>query len=162
MVEKYCDGFSLRATTKWLFIAPWRVPERIQQVRCSTEQYQSRACWKKSGGSSRSRFADSEQKPWTLAEDPAKRAQLEAVLWIAADTLRALRCWASGDSRCHGETVACAGQAGPSESSESTNCNWGTLAAGLRSAKAETLFPGIEKQEAVERMEAMESDHRSR
>jgi len=35
---------------------------------------------------------------------------------------------------------------------------WGTLRAGTKIAKAETLFPRIEKQEAVERMEAMESE----
>jgi methionyl-tRNA synthetase len=35
---------------------------------------------------------------------------------------------------------------------------WGTLLAGTKIAKAEGLFPRIEKQEAVERMEAMESE----
>jgi methionyl-tRNA synthetase len=35
---------------------------------------------------------------------------------------------------------------------------WGTLRSGAKIAKAETLFPRIEKQEAVERMEAMESE----
>src|SRR5260370_5159974 len=90
MVEKYCGGaFRKGSADLSVSLTPWRVPERIQQVRSLYEQYQfTRALeeiWRLITDVD---MLISEQKPWALAEDPAKRAQLETVLWIAADTLR--------------------------------------------------------------------------
>src|SRR6267142_2563046 len=91
MIEKYCDGVFPKGNNELaVSLATWRVPERIQQVRSLYEQYQFtrvlEEIWRLITDVD---LLISEQKPWTLAEDAAKRAQLEAVLWIAADTLRA-------------------------------------------------------------------------
>jgi methionyl-tRNA synthetase len=101
----------------------------------------------------------SEQKPWALAEDPAKRAHLETVLWIAADTLRAVSVLAHPVIPNATEKLWRAlGQSGSMGEQRIDELQWATLRPGTKIAKAETLFPRIEKQEAVERMEAMESE----
>jgi methionyl-tRNA synthetase len=161
MIEKYCSGALPKGSNDLaIALAPWRAPEKIQQIRSLYEQYQfTRALeeiWRLITDVD---LLISEQKPWALAEDPAKRAQLETVLWIAADTLRVVavlahpvipgateRLWkALGQPRSVGEQGIDA-------------LEWGALRPGTKITKAETLFPRVEKQEAVERMEAMESE----
>src|ERR1700694_1024889 len=88
MIEKYCAGAAPKGSRELAdSLAPWRVEEKIQQIRALYEQYQfTRALeeiWRLITDVD---LLISEQKPWALAEDPAKRAQLETVLWIAADT----------------------------------------------------------------------------
>jgi len=161
MIEKYCDGVFPKGNNELaVSLATWRVPERIQQVRSLYEQYQFtrvlEEIWRLISDVD---LLISEQKPWTLAEDPAKRAQLEAVLWIAADTLRAVAVLAHPVIPTATEKLWRAlGQSGSIGEQRIDELQWGTLRAGTKIAKAETLFPRIEKQEAVERMEAMESE----
>ena len=161
MIEKYCDGVFPKGNNELaVSLATWRVPERIQQVRSLYEQYQFtrvlEEIWRLISDVD---LLISEQKPWTLAEDPAKRAQLEAVLWIAADTLRAVAVLAHPVIPTATEKLWRAlGQGGSVGEQRIDELQWGTLRAGTKIAKAETLFPRIEKQEAVERMEAMESE----
>jgi len=101
----------------------------------------------------------SEQKPWTLAEDPAKRAQLDAVLWVAADTLRVVAVLAHPVIPNATEKLwKSLGLAGSVGERGIDSLDFGALKPGTKIAKAETLFPRVEKQEAVERMEAMESE----
>src|ERR1700730_13788058 len=90
MIEKYCrSSFPKGSADLAISLAPWRVPERIQQVRSLYEQYTfTRALEEIWRLITEVDLLISEQKPWALAEDPAKRAQLETVLWIAGDTLR--------------------------------------------------------------------------
>jgi len=121
-------------------VAPWRVPERIQQVRSLYEQISIHAVleeiWRLHLGC---RFADSEQKPWTSRGFRQAR-ELEAVLWIAADTLRAVAVLAHPVIPLPRRNCGVRwGRAAPCESSESTNA-MGTLRAGTKIAKAETLF----------------------
>ena len=161
MIEKYCDGVFPKGNNEVaLSVAPWRVPERIHQVRSLYEQYQFTRVlaeiWRLITDVD---LLISEQKPWTLAEDPAKRAQLETVLWIAADTLRAVAVLAHPVIPTATEKLWRAlGQGGSIGEQRIDELQWGTLRAGTKIAKAETLFPRIEKQEAVERIEAMESE----
>ena len=161
MIEKYCDGVFPKGNNEVaVSVAPWRVPERIQQVRSLYEQYQFtrvlEEIWRLITDVD---LLISDQKPWTLAEDPAKRAQLEAVLWIAADTLRAVAVLAHPVIPTATEKLWRAlGQGGSIGEQRIDELQWGTLRSGTKIAKAETLFPRIEKQEAVERMEAMESE----
>jgi len=136
------------------------VPERIQQIRSLYEQYQfTRALeeiWRLITDVD---LLISEQKPWVLAEDPAKRAQLETVLWIAADTLRVVAVLAHPVIPGATERLWKAlGQGGSVGEQGIDALEFGTLRPGTRIAKAETLFPRVEKQEAMERMEAMESE----
>ena len=161
MIEKYCAGAMPKGGSDLsVSLAPWRVPERIQQVRSLYEQYQFtrvlEEIWRLITDVD---LLISEQKPWTLAEDPAKRTQLETVLWIAADTLRAVAVLAHPVIPTATEKLWRAlGQSGSIGEQRIGELQWGTLRAETRIAKAETLFPRIEKQEAVERMEAMESE----
>jgi len=161
MIEKYCAGATPKGSSDLsVSFAPWRVPERIQQVRSLYEQYQFtrvlEEIWRLITDVD---LLISEQKPWTLAEDPAKRAQLEAVLWIAADTLRSVGVLAHPVIPNATEKLWRAlGQSGSIGEQRIDELQWGTLRGGTKIAKAETLFPRIEKQEAVERMEAMESE----
>jgi methionyl-tRNA synthetase len=161
MVEKYCGGALPKgAEDLSVSLAPWRVPERIQQIRSLYELYQfTRALeeiWRLITDVD---LLISEQKPWALAEDPAKRAQLETVLWIAADTLRVVAVLAHPVIPGATEKLWKAlGQGGSVGEQGIDALEFGTLRPGARIAKAETLFPRVEKQEAMERMEAMESE----
>jgi methionyl-tRNA synthetase len=161
MIEKYCGGaFPKGYAELSVSLAPWRVPERIQQIRSLYEQYQFtrvlEEIWRLITDVD---LLISDQKPWTLAEDPAKRTQLDTVLWIAADTLRVVAVLAHPVIPAATEKLWRAlGQSGTVEGQRIDELQWGTLRSGTRIAKAETLFPRVEKQEAVERMEAMESE----
>jgi methionyl-tRNA synthetase len=161
MIEKYCAGAIPKGSNDLsVSLALWRAPERIQQVRSLYEQYQFtrvlEEIWRLITDVD---LLISEQKPWALAEDPAKRAHLETVLWTAADTLRAVAVLAHPVIPNATEKLWRAlGQSGSIGEQRIDELQWGTLRAGTKIAKAETLFPRIEKQEAVERMEAMESE----
>jgi methionyl-tRNA synthetase len=161
MIEKYCGGAFPKGNNELaVSLTPWRVPERIQQVRSLYEQYQFtrvlEEIWRLITDVD---LLISEQKPWTLAEDVAKRGQLDTVLWIAADTLRGVAVLAHPVIPTATEKLWRAlGQSGSIGEQRIDELQWGTLRAGTKIAKAETLFPRIEKQEAVERMEAMESE----
>jgi methionyl-tRNA synthetase len=161
MIEKYCGGAMPKGSSDLsISLAPWRAPERIQQVRSLYEQYHFtrvlEEIWRLITDVD---LLISEQKPWALAEDPAKRAHLETVLWIAADTLRAVAMLAHPVLPNATEKLWRAlGQSGSIGEQRIDELQWATLRPGTKIAKAETLFPRIEKQEAVERMEAMESE----
>src|SRR6202045_3167791 len=86
MIEKYCAGVMPKGSLEQAdSLAPWRVAEKIQQVRSLYAQYQFtrvlEEIWRLITDVD---LLISEQKPWVLAEDPAKSAQLETVLGIWA------------------------------------------------------------------------------
>jgi methionyl-tRNA synthetase len=98
-------------------------------------------------------------QPWVLAEDEAKREQLSDVLYTAAEGLRFITVLAhpvlpDSTSKLWRQL----GQTSPIEEERIDALQWGHLKPGTKIAKAESLFPRVEKQEAVERMEAMESE----
>jgi methionyl-tRNA synthetase len=141
-------------------LAPWRVQEKIQQIHSLYEQYQFtrvlEEIWRLITDVD---LLISEQKPWALAEDPSKRAQLETVLWIAADTLRVVAVLAHPVIPSATEKLWKAlGQGGSVGAQVIDALEFGSLRPGTKIAKSESLFPRIEKQEAIERMEAMESE----
>src|SRR4030081_1418039 len=87
MIEKYCAGAMPKGSRGQAdSLAPWRVPEKLHQIRSLYEQYQFtrvlEEIWRLITDVD---LLISEQKPWTLAEDAAKRAQLDTALWSAAD-----------------------------------------------------------------------------
>ncbi len=161
MIEKYCGGAIPEGSGEQAAsLAPWRLPEKIQQIRSLYEQYQFtrvlEEIWRLITDVD---LLISEQKPWVLAEDSAKRAHLETVLWIAADTLRVVAVLAHPVIPSATERLwKSLGQGGSVGEQGIDTLEFGTLKPGTKIAKAETLFPRIEKQEAVERMEAMESE----
>jgi methionyl-tRNA synthetase len=161
MIEKYSAGAMPKGSRELAdSLAPWRVQEKIQQIRALYEQYQfTRALeeiWRL--------ITDvdsliSEQKPWVLAEDSGKRAQLETVLWIAADTLCVVAVLAHPViPNATDKLWKALGQSGSVGEQRIDALEFGLLRPGTKIAKAESLFPRIEKQEAIERMEAMESE----
>jgi methionyl-tRNA synthetase len=161
MIEKYCGGAIPKGSGEQaVSLALWRVLEKIQQIRSLYEQYQfTRALeeiWRLITDVD---LLISERKPWALAEDPAKRAQLETVLWIAADTLRVVAVLAHPVIPNATERLwKSLGQGGSVGEQGIDTLEFGTIKPGVKIAKAETLFPRVEKQEALERMEAMESE----
>jgi methionyl-tRNA synthetase len=161
MIEKYCGGAMPKGNRELAdTLAPWRVAEKIQQIRALYEQYQFtrvlEEIWRLITDVD---LLISEQKPWALAEDEGKRAQLETVLWIAADTLRVVTVLAHPVIPSATEKLwKVLGQGGSLGEQGIDALEFGALRPGTKIAKAENLFPRIEKQEAIERMEAMESE----
>ncbi len=98
-------------------------------------------------------------QPWVLAEDPTKKERVARVLYTAAESLRFVAVLAHPvlpDSTV--KLWKQLGQTNPIGDQRIEVLAWGQLRPGTKIAKAESLFPRIEKQEAIERMEAMESE----
>jgi methionyl-tRNA synthetase len=98
-------------------------------------------------------------QPWVLAEDETKRARLAAVLYTAAEALRFVAVLAHPvlpDSTT--KLWKQLGQSGPLGEQRIDALRWGQLKPGTQLGKPQTLFPRIEKAEAIERMEAMENE----
>lgn len=101
------------------------------------------------------------EQPWTLAADPSGRARLDAVLNTAAEGLRIIAILAHpavpDATRQIWEQL---GQAGKLEHQRMDQIAWGQVKAGTRIGKPEAIFPRVDKEEAMERIEAMEQDMR--
>ncbi|MFI5056842.1 MAG: methionine--tRNA ligase [Candidatus Acidiferrales bacterium] len=98
-------------------------------------------------------------QPWVLAEDETKRVRLAAVLYTAAEALRFVAVLAHPvlpDSTT--KLWKQLGQTSPLGEQRIDELQWGQLKPGTQLGKSQTLFPRIEKSEAIERMEAMESE----
>src|ERR1700737_1672625 len=141
MIEKYCSGVvpKLSGTLPAALAAP-RSADRIDQIRSAYEQYQfTRALeeiWRLITDAD---LLISEQKPWVLAEDPAKRAELEAVLWTAADTLRVVAVLAHPVIPAATEKLGRAGgQSGSLTDQRIDTLQGGQLKPGTKIAKPET------------------------
>src|ERR1700687_791569 len=99
------------------------------------------------------------KQPRTLAEDATKREELAKVLYVSAEALRFVAVLAHPvlpDST--GKLWKQLGLTNSLSEQRIDALQWGQLKPGTKITKAETLFPRVEKQEAVERMEAMESE----
>ena len=98
-------------------------------------------------------------QPWTLAEDATKRPQLAAVLYTAAEALRFVAVLAypvlpDATTKLWKQL----GQTVPLGEQRIDGLQWGQLKPGTQLGRSQTLFPRIEKTEAIERMEAMENE----
>ena len=99
------------------------------------------------------------QKPWTMAEDPAKRGELDAVLYGAAESLRIATMLAHPVIPEATERIwKQLGQQGALRQQRVDAVRWGQLAAGTRIGKPEAVFPRMDKAEVIERIEAMEQE----
>ncbi len=99
------------------------------------------------------------KQPWVLAENETKRGQLAAVLYTAAEALRFVAVLAHAvlpDSTT--KLWKQLGQTVPLGEQRIDGLQWGQLKPGTQLGKPQTLFPRIEKAEAIERMEAMENE----
>jgi methionyl-tRNA synthetase len=102
------------------------------------------------------------KQPWVMAEDENERVRLAAVLYTAAEALRFVAVLAHPvlpDSTT--KLWRQLGQTGPLGEQRIDALQWGQLKPGTQLGKSQTLFPRIEKAEAIEaieRMAAMENE----
>jgi methionyl-tRNA synthetase len=98
-------------------------------------------------------------RPWALADDPTKRQRLGRVLYTAAESLRFIAPLAYPVLPETTEKLwKWLGQSIPIGGQDPTQLKWGESKPGAKLGKPQTLFPRIEKAEAIERMEAMEKE----
>src|SRR6266852_4365180 len=99
------------------------------------------------------------EKPWVLAKDTAKAQELANVLYDAAEALRIITILAHPVLPSTTEQIwKQLGQFSSVESQRIDHLDWGQLKSGTRIGMVRAIFPRIEHQEAVERMEAMEKE----
>lgn len=99
------------------------------------------------------------EHPWSLKETPEDQARRATILWVTAEVLRVVTVLAFPiipESTAKAWTLL--GQAGSPQGFLIDGLRWGQLASGTALGKAQTLFPRIDKTEAIERMEAMEHE----
>src|SRR6266849_6626897 len=99
------------------------------------------------------------EKPWVLAKDSTKAQELANILYDAAEALRIITILAHPVLPSATELIwKQLGQPGSVESQRIDHLDWGQLKSGTRIGMVRAIFPRIEHQEAVERMEAMEKE----
>jgi methionyl-tRNA synthetase len=88
-----------------------------------------------------------EREPWAVAKDPARREELSAVLYAAAEVLRVLAVFISPIMpRAASNLWAQLGMAeGLAEQRLPHASQWGLLTPGTRTDKGESLFPRLEE-----------------
>jgi len=104
------------------------------------------------------KYLTSEQ-PWALGDSEADTQRKAAILWTTAELLRIVTVLAHPvlpDSTA--KVWALLGQPGRVSAVELDGLRWGQLATGVQLGKAQALFPRVEKQEAIERIEAMANE----
>ena len=103
-----------------------------------------------------------EEKPWTLAKDPAQKARLEQVLYVAAESLRIVSVLAHPVIPDATQKIwEQLGQAGKIENVSINDLQWGGLKPGTKIGKPEGVFPRADKKEVLEKIEAMENEIRN-
>jgi len=102
------------------------------------------------------------RKPWTLAGDPARRDELATDLNSAAEALRFITVLAHPVLPHITQKIwTQLGQTSPLPLERMDLLEWGRLRPGTRIEKSDALFPRVNKDEAIERMEQMEEQIRS-
>ncbi len=104
------------------------------------------------------KYLTSEQ-PWAMGDSEADMQRKATILWTTAELLRVVTILAYPvlpDSTAKVWTLL--GQPGRVSAVELDGLRWGQLAAGVQLGKAQALFPRVDKQEAIERIEAMANE----
>src|SRR5262250_514158 len=104
------------------------------------------------------KYLTSEQ-PWALGDSEEDTQRKATILWTTAELLRVVTVLAHPvlpDSTAKVWTLL--GQPGRVSSIELEGLRWGQLVAGVQLGKAQALFPRVDKQEAIERIEAMANE----
>jgi methionyl-tRNA synthetase len=98
-------------------------------------------------------------KPWSLADDPSRRVQLETVLYYAAESLRILVTLAHPALPVSTEKIwRQLGQFTPLGEARIDQLAWGTLRSGTAIDEPTAVFPRVEKTETLEKIAAMEQE----
>ena len=99
------------------------------------------------------------EKPWTLAEKPEDKERLATVLYTAAEGLRIITALAHPVLPQSTQKIwQQLGQPDPLGSIQLDQLSWEQLKPGTKIGKLESIFPRVEKSEAIERIEAMEQE----
>jgi len=100
-----------------------------------------------------------QQKPWSLAEDPGQRARLETVLYHAAESIRILVVLAHPALPVSTEKIwQQLGQVGALEEVRIDQLAWGGLRPGTSIGEPAAVFPRVDKTETLEKIAAMEQE----
>src|SRR5271157_207769 len=102
------------------------------------------------------------EQPWSLGTSEADLARKATILWTAAELLRIVTVLAHPvlpDSTA--KVWALLGQSTPLDTVELDGLRWGQLVPGTALGKSQTLFPRVDKTEAIERIESMANEELS-
>jgi methionyl-tRNA synthetase len=107
-------------------------------------------------------FYLSSYRPWSIADDPTKRSELEDTLYRAAEVLRLVSVLAhpvipDATQRIWEQL----GQTGRLADVRIDEVKWGGLKSGTKIGKPEGVFPRVDKKEALEKIETMENEIRN-
>jgi methionyl-tRNA synthetase len=107
------------------------------------------------------KYLTSEQ-PWALGSSEEEQARKGTILWTTAELLRIVTALAYPVlPESAAKVWSLLGQAVAVGKVELDGLRWGQLAPGTALGKAQTLFPRVEKTEAIERIEAMADEERN-
>ena len=107
------------------------------------------------------KYLTSEQ-PWALGGSEADQARKATILWTTAELLRivaALVFPVMPDSAA--KIWSLLGQSDPIGEFPLDGLRWGQLVSGTTLGKSQTLFPRVDKTEAIERIESMSEEERN-
>ena len=100
-----------------------------------------------------------QEKPWVLAKDEAQKQRLADVLYDSAEALRIITVLSHPVLPAATKEIwKQLGQPGTLEEQRIDQLDWGQLKSGTRIGTIEAVFPRMDHQEAIERMEVMESE----
>jgi len=103
-----------------------------------------------------------ESRPWVLAKDESKKPELSDILNAAAQTLRHIAALAFPVMPHACEKIWLAlGNKSKLEFEQIDTLAWGALPAGSHIGESQAIFPRVDKNEASERIEAMEEEIRN-
>jgi methionyl-tRNA synthetase len=99
------------------------------------------------------------EQPWALGSSDADQSRRATILWMAAEILRvAVALGYPVLPHTANKVWALLGQTDSLTALALDGLRWGQLAPGTLLGKSQTLFPRVEKQEAIERIESMAND----
>jgi methionyl-tRNA synthetase len=99
------------------------------------------------------------EQPWALGSSEADQARKGTILWTVAELLRVVVALANPVLPATATKVwTLLGQAGSLDAFEVDGLHWGQLAPGTQLGKSQTLFPRVDKAEAIERIESMANE----
>jgi methionyl-tRNA synthetase len=102
------------------------------------------------------------EKPWTMASDPARREDLERVLYDAAESIRFIAVLAHPVIPEATQKIwEQLGQIGRLADVRMDQLQWGGLKQGTKIGTVEAIFPRVDLKEATEKIEAMENEIRN-
>jgi len=102
------------------------------------------------------------EQPWALSNSDQEQSRKATILWTTAELLRIVTVLAHPVLPVSTAKIwTLLGLPGSVAAVELDGLRWGQLAPGKQLGKAQTLFPRVEKNEAIERIEAMANEERN-